>query len=459
MQSLRKNDDDALTSKSATELIDLIKTRAISNVEVVESFLRRIEQINPSLNAIITISPDVLDRARAQQARGNTGPLHGLPITVKDTIDTEGIRTTYGSRLFAEHVPDCDAAVVARLKAAGAMVLGKTNTPEMAIPYETNNALFGRTNNPHNLTRTAGGSSGGEAAALASSLSPAGVGSDLSGSIRVPAHFCGIASLKPTAGAVSMDGHLPRAYGTLSLGASIGPMARYVRDLALLFKIMSETSVPGPDDRRVRVRWYVDDAIAPVSSSIVTAVTQVAEILHHSGCDVHQETPPGIAEGQRLWIELFSRAAEEQIQNLYRGREQFAGPRVTSALRSRGASTFEDKVTKAEQLAKAVVERERLREDLLRWLKPGSVILSPVCATTAFKHGAERLDVNGQSISVFRSCSYAQTVNVFGLPAATVPVAHDSEGLPISVQIVGRPFAEETVLSVAQIIEDGAGFF
>src|SRR5205814_9249229 len=228
----------------------------------------RIDEANPSLNAIVTIADDAIDRAReaedALEKSRDVGPLHGLPITIKDTIDTQGLRTTYGSRLRAEHVPDRDAPVVARLKAAGAIIFGKTNTPEMAIPYETDNPVFGRTNNPHDLNRTPGGSSGGEAAAIAAGLSPAGIGSDLAGSIRVPAHFCGIAGLKPTSGSVPMEGHLPLARGSLSLGASIGPMARRVADLALLFSVIADKEAGFPGEavnelRSARVAWYRDD--------------------------------------------------------------------------------------------------------------------------------------------------------------------------------------------------------
>ena len=171
-------------------MAELIRSRAISSVEVVAEHFERIEQINPSLNAIVTLADDAIDYARAADialSKGKTtGPLHGVPVTVKDTIDTQGLRTTSGTRIRAHHVPKQDASVVARLKAAGAIILGKTNTPEMAIPYETDNPVFGRTNNPHDLKLTPGGSSGGEAAAIAACLSPAGVGSDLSGSIRVP---------------------------------------------------------------------------------------------------------------------------------------------------------------------------------------------------------------------------------------------------------------------------------
>ena len=456
---------DEPTSNSATHLTQAIKSRAVSSVEIVEAYLRRIERLNPSLNAIVTIAPKVLDQARqkdADLARGKVaGPLHGLPITIKDTIDTEGIRTTYGSRLFASHVPSQDAAVVARLKAAGAIILGKTNVPEMAIPYETDNLIFGRTNNPHSVGRTPGGSSGGEASAIAAKLTPAGVGSDLSGSIRVPASFCGIAGLKPTTGAVPMEGHIPGTNGTLGMGACIGPMAKSVADLALLFSVMAhqseDISARRITEERTRVSWYVDDGVAPVAQEIVKAVQHVAGMMRDAGYDVHQEVPPGFSEGQRLWIELFSRIAGEQIRQAYRGREHDAGPLVSSLLKSSPA-TPEERVQTAEAVARAVVERERRREELLLWMRTNPLIISPVCATAAFEHGAARVDVNGESISVFRSCSYSQTINVFGLPAAVVPVTRTITGLPIGIQIIGRPFEERSVLAAAAIIEEAAGF-
>src|SRR5213080_4945853 len=246
---------EELTTKSATELASLIRSREVSPVEVIDAHLRRIESINPSLNAIVTLAEDAIDHARAADSalsKGErAGPLHGVPFTVKDTIDTRGLRTTSGSQIRAHHVPERDAPVVARLKAAGAIILGKTNTAEMAIPYETDNPVFGRTNNPYDLSRTPGGSSGGEAAAIAAGLSAAGIGSDLAGSIRVPAHFCGIAALKPTTGIVPMEGHLPLAMGTLSLGASIGPMARRVADLALLFSVIADKPETGFLDEAV----------------------------------------------------------------------------------------------------------------------------------------------------------------------------------------------------------------
>ena len=464
---------EELTAKSATELATLIRARAVSPVEVVEAHLRRIERLNPALNAIVTLSPQVLDRARAAESDlingKQVGPLHGVPLTVKDTIDTEGLRSTSGSRLRANHVPDRDATAVGRLKAAGAIILGKTNTPEMAIPYETDNLVFGRTNNPYARNRTPGGSSGGEAAAIAACLSPAGIGSDLSGSIRVPAHFCGIVGLKPTTGRVPMDGHTPTATGLLSLGASIGPMARTIEDLTLLINVIADTGQSGPSLRAspakpgitalsgLRVTWYADDGVAPVTDETRAAILSAAKTLGDAGLEISEARPPGISRGSALWIELFSRAATEQLREFYRGREDKAGPQVLPFLRDEGQSNLEGKMNKAEKVAAAVLEREHLREDLLRWMKTTPLILAPVGAVPAFEHGAQRLEVGGRSISVFKAFSYAQTFNVFGLPSAVVPAGRSVDGLPIGVQIIGRPFEDGTVLAAAAVVEEALG--
>src|SRR6266550_2788848 len=221
-----------LTSHSASALARLISDHDVSPVEVMEAHLAIIDQLNPKLNAIVTIAPDLIEQAREAEAaamRGDVlGALHGLPVTIKDTIETAGLRTTSGSLMRAVFVPTSDAPAVRRLKKAGAIVLGKTNCAEMAMDYTADNPVFGRTNNPHNPVLTPGGSSGGEAAAIASCLSPCGLGSDLAGSIRIPAHFCGIVGLKPTVGQVPGEGQFPPGSGPYSLGASIGPMARHV---------------------------------------------------------------------------------------------------------------------------------------------------------------------------------------------------------------------------------------
>ena len=231
-----------ITSLPANQLAVLIRSRSVSPVEVVNSYLKRIEELNPAINAIVTLNPRLIEQARAAEARlmngDEVGPLHGVPLTIKDTIDTAGLKTTSGSRLRADNVPALDAPAVARLRAAGALILGKTNTAEMAMDYTADNPLFGRTNNPHDASLTPGGSSGGEAAAIAAHLSAGGLGTDLAGSIRIPAHFCGIAGLKPGSGRVPPEAEFPESIGPYSLVPSY-LMARKVSDLRLLFNVLS----------------------------------------------------------------------------------------------------------------------------------------------------------------------------------------------------------------------------
>lgn len=454
---------DQLINRSVVELASLIKTKQLSPVEVVAAYFKRIERLNATVNAIVTLALDALDQAKTAEAavfRGDViGPLHGVPLTIKDTIATAGIRTTSGSRIRENHIPARDAEAVARLKAAGAIILGKTNTPEMAIPYETDNPVFGRTNNPYDLRLTPGGSSGGEAAAIATCLSPAGLGSDLSGSIRVPAHFCGIVGLKPTSGRIPMDGHVPVASGALAFGACIGPMARRVEDVSLLFKVLAdlhEESAAPFDERKVkglRVGWYDYDGVTPVSAETKVAVRSAVNALELAGLELVDGRPPGVEFGSRLWIDLFSKASVADLRELYSGFENLAGPGVSRIL----DATKEADPRSAEDLLQALAERNRLRGELLTWLETTPLIVAPVGATAAFPHGTQRFNVDGESVSVFRAFSYAQTFNVFDLPSIVVRAGRTAGGLPVGVQIIGRPFSEDLILAAAAIVEDALG--
>ena len=480
---------DQLTDLSVVDLASLIKTRRISPVEVVDAYLTRIARVNPALQAIVTLNPELVDLARdaeAALARSESpGPLHGVPVTIKDTIETAQLRTTSGSRIRAEFVPRRDATAVARLKHAGAIILGKTNTSEMAIPYETDNPVFGRTNNPYDLRRTAGGSSGGEGAAIAACLSPAGLGSDLSGSIRVPSHFCGIVGLRPTSTLIPMDGHFPPTLEHVAFGATLGPMARYVRDLSLLFAVLvgteSTPSVSALTDnlRGCRVGWYDDDGVAPVTVETKLAVHAAVDALRDAGLEPVEERPPAIEAGLRLWIELFSQPSAEQLRRVYNGRENEAGPLVHRIIDRSVKEKLEPQVDTGQAFAKkaaigrrgesgnrlphskdnqsALRERESLRQQLLEWLQAVPLIVAPVGSGPAFEHGAQRLEFSGESISVFRAFSYSQTFNVFDLPSVVVRAGHSAEGLPIGIQIVSRPFNERSILGAAAIVESTLG--
>jgi Asp-tRNA(Asn)/Glu-tRNA(Gln) amidotransferase A subunit family amidase len=436
--------NEELCDQSLTKLTELIRRKEVSAVEVVAAHLERISKLNPGLNAIVTLVPDVLDTARAAD-----GILCGLPITVKDTIETAGIRTTSGSRIRADYVPERDAPAVARLKAAGAVVIGKTNAAEMAMDYTADNLVFGRTVHPRDAALTPGGSSGGEAVAIATHMSPAGIGSDLAGSVRVPAHFCGICALKPATGRVPGEGQFPPSTGPYGLGAVIGPMARCVADLRLLFRVLSDEVQGNTDLNGARFAWYADDGVVPVTDETAQAVANAAAALADAGLIGVNQIPPHVERGNELWLNLFSRASVVQLRQAYAGRENEGGPFVSWRLR-----TADDAPPPTlDQYLANWMERDRLREELLRWLETTPIIVAPVGATPAYEHDTLKITVQGETMGTFRAFSYAQAFNVFDLPVVTVPAGRSRQGLPIGVQIVGRPFAEEMVLTAAEIVE------
>ena len=433
----------------------MIRSREVSPVEVVEAHLRQIEKLNPRLNAIITLTPDLLAQARVAEENPSDRPLHGVPVTVKDTFETAGLRSTSGSRTRAEHVPTRDAPAVARLKDAGAIILGKTNVAELAMDYTGDNPVFGRTNNPYDLTKCPGGSSAGEAVAIAACMSPAGLGSDLAGSIRIPAHFCGIAGLKPTTGQVPRGGQFPPSTGPYSLGAVIGPLARSVEDLELLFDVLAarrERHVAS-DLKGNSVAWYADDGVAPVTSETRRAVHAAAQALSDSGLRVREERPPHIERGYELWLQLFSRASVVQLRAVYQDHEHEAGSFVSWRLKTADKTP----PPTLDQYIAAWMERDRLRNELLLWLSETPLIVAPVGATPAYDHDTLKVRVGDTTIGNFKSFSYSQTFNVFDLPVVTVPAGSSSDGLPIGVQIIARPFDEQRLLSAARIVEESLG--
>ncbi len=453
---------DELTKQSAATLAALMRARHVSPVEVIEAHLRRIDVLNPQLNAIVTLAPDALERAREAETtimRGDgVGALCGVPVTVKDTIETLSLRTTSGSLRRATHVPERDATAVARLKAAGAIIIGKTNVSEMAMNYDADNPVFGRTNNPHNLSLTPGGSSGGCAAAVSACLVPASLGSDLAGSIRVPAHFCGVLGLKPTAsGRVPVDGHFPPATGAFVPGVSFGVIARRVEDLAMFYAVLAGTQasfdLPATSvdiEKRERASqsfnprghsfcWYDDDGISSVTTETKEAVEVVAQALSKAGLIGVEIRPPGIERALDLWAKLFQHAAYENIRELYAGHVEQAGAFIRAVLSSRANNSPPD----ASEVAAAKRERALLREQLIYWMETTPLIVAPIGAVPAFSHGTRKVIVDNASQSVFRAFSYAQAYNVFGLPCVAIPAGRSSEGLPLGGQIVGRPFAEK----------------
>ena len=444
-----------LVEKSLSAIAKMIREREVSPVEVAEAHLERIARLNPALNAIVTLVPDLIEQAKLAEAallRGDhVGALHGVPVTIKDTIDTAGLRTTSGSKMRIDYLPETDAPAVARLKAAGAIVLGKTNAAEMAMDYNADNPVFNRTNHPLDPNLTPGGSSGGEAVAIATCMSPGGIGSDLAGSVRIPAHFCGICGLKPTTGRVPGELQFPPSIGPYSLGAVIGPMARTVADLRLLFAALSKDPFDRGsfDLRGSRVAWYTDDGVTPVTEETEYAVAAAAAALSDAGLIVEEQRPPHVDRGNEMWLKIFSRASVVQLRTIYKGRENEGG----SFVRWRLGTADDTPTPTLDEYIAGWMERDRLRVELLRWMETTPIIVAPVGATPAYPHDTLKVTVRGSRFGTFRAFSYAQTFSVFDLPVVTVPAGRSNEGLPIGVQIAGMPFAEEIVLAAAEIVE------
>ncbi len=442
-------------------MVSMVRDRALSPVELLESHLRQIRERNPEINAFVTVFEE---QARADAwarereiARGEPlGLLHGVPVTVKDSFDVAGWPTRSGSRLRLGHLAAEDAAAVARLRREGAVLLGKTNTPELLASYETDNLLTGRTNHPSDPTRTPGGSSGGEAAAIAAFCSPGGIGSDGGGSIRVPAHFCGIAGLKPTPGRVSGRGHFPALGLPTGLLTSAGPMARTIADLRLLFSTMAgfdpqdplSAPVPlrEPAARGLRIGVWERFYDVPVDSEIAGAVRKSAALLAQLGFTVDEFAPRGLERAPNLWAFLFNWWPSLATRKLVEGRE--------AELHWTLLESLGDRQPTAEEALIQMAARDRMRAAMLRQMDDVPVLLMPVCGITAFRHRERKWEIGGKSIGMFQAMMPAVIANVFGLPAVTIPVARSREGLPIGVQLVGRPYDDELLLEIAERLEE-----
>ena len=449
---------------SAVEQLDLLKRGEVSPLELAEEHIRRIERLNPVLNALVDFDAE---RVRAQARQPKRGSLAGLPVTVKSSIAVKGYKCEIGSVLNRGFVPDEDAAVVTRLRAAGATLLGTTNCPEFLMAYETDNLLYGRTANPWSLDHSAGGSSGGEAAAIAAGMSAGGLGSDSGGSVRAPAHFCGICSLKPTPGLVPGRGHLPPCVGPFSILGAIGPMARTIADVALLFRRLSGRdavdAISAPvelrevsleDAKRIPIGWFEDDGILPVTEETRQAVRDVAAALERRGFTVKRFRPSSLEAARKLWWKFFVQCGEMFYKPTIRGREAELSPVFQEFL---SIARHETPLT-AESLLFAWAECDAVRGRLLAEMESYPLLLTPVCATPAFKHGEREWRIDGKSVKYLDAMRYTQWFNLLGSPAAVVPVARSSEGLPIGVQIAGRPFADEAVLTVAAALESDFGY-
>jgi Asp-tRNA(Asn)/Glu-tRNA(Gln) amidotransferase A subunit family amidase len=456
---------------SVVSLAEQIRRKQLSPVELVESHLTRIQELNPRLNAFVQIDAEGVRRQaraaeRAVRIGEKLGPLHGVPISIKSAIEVAGLRCESGSRLRAGIVAARDAPLVSRLRQAGAIILGVTNTPELLMAWETDNLLYGRTNSPWDPERTPGGSSGGEAAAIAAGMSAGGVGSDGGGSIRVPAHFSGICGLKPTPGRIPATGHFPVSAGPFALIGVVGPMARTATDLKVLFEVMQGSDDGDPSAAPVPVRWpeedalkrlrigyFEDDGRTPVTAETRAAVRTAAEALQRAGFQVEPFRPEGLELARQLWWKIFGVAGGMLLGPMMNGHEAEIGP----LLKQFSSWVAAEPSHTGESLLDTWVQRDLVRMKIFAQMRRYPVLLCPAAAIPAFRHGERSWQIEGKTVQYLDAWSYTEWFNLLGTPAVVVPVGKSLEGLPIGVQIVARPWEEEIVLSVAEALEEQRG--
>ncbi|HEX2191569.1 MAG TPA: amidase family protein [Acidimicrobiales bacterium] len=462
---------------TAVEMVRLLRAGEVSSRDLVELHLERIARLNGRVNAVVTVDEagarrraDELDRHRADG--GPIGLLHGLPLTVKDCWATRGMRTTAGAREMADHVPEADAEVVARLRAAGAVVVGKTNLPENVTGQETANALFGRTCNPWDPDRTPGGSSGGGAAAVAAGLSPLEVGSDSGGSIREPAHCCGVYGHFPTSGLVPLAGHLPSVPvedvdADVDLMAA-GPLARDADDLALAMRVLAGLRPLGapPAPERLRVAVWLGPSEMPPSQDVASLVGAAGEALASAGASVREAAPPfDAAEARDVAFQLWVAASASSASDDEHAR---------AVERAAGTAPEDGSLSALRDRAQAMSHRDWLRLDARRrsmarsWatlLEEVDVVMCPVSPVPAVRHDpvpeevhsvdrrlARTITADGRDRPYLDQIMWNVVVGVAGLPSTVAPVGRTEGGLPVGAQVVARRGADALTIAVAGLV-------
>ena len=448
---------------SATAQAKAIREKQISSEELVQACLERIAEVNPKLNAVVQL-PAATALAQAREADGALahgeikGPLHGVPFTLKDAIETEGVICTGGTLGRASYVPNEDATVVKRLRAAGGILLGKTNCPEFGWAWESDNLIYGRTNNPYDLSMSPGGSSGGESAIIAAGGSPLGLGSDAGGSVRFPAHCTGITAIKPTSGRLPRTGHFPGPGGLLDALWQIGPLARFVVDLNTVLPIIAGVDwrdtaiVPTPlgdatkvDLKALRVAFHTDNGIETPTREAIETVENAARALEAGVAAVEEARPPGIEQTYEIYLGLFTADGGAGLEELL----EMAGTKKVHPLMQRVLELQRSHAKSMAAFAKLVGQWDAFRRSLLSFMEQFDVMVCPVCSFPGMVHGStyDRLP----------AFSYTMTYNLTGWPAAVVRAGGSSNGLPIGVQIVARPWREDVALAVAAKIEEALG--
>lgn len=457
-----------MLNQTAVVLAKRIRDGEISSVELVSAHLAQIERVNPRLNAAVEVlGHSALREARAADAKlaakEPVGPLHGVPVSIKDSIDVEGTKCTAGTLGRKSAAPaERDATLVRRLRSAGAIPIAKTNLPDLLFSFETDNLIYGRSNNPYDLERTPGGSSGGESALIAACASPLGLGSDAFGSVRLPAAFCGIAGIKPTSGRLPRTGHVPPRGGWLEAVWQIGPMSRSVEDLILAMHVLAGedgedfTAPPMPlleneglESKKLdglRVAFFTSNGFAPCSSAVVNAVRECAGFLARAGLRVEDMTPPGVESAYEL---EFAIAGADGGQAIDEYLTAMGNTRVHPLL-----TNFLDRMRpyrcSASELGARWAKWDSYREEMARFFNRYDAILCPVYTQTALRHGESARDEN------FHGFSYTMAWNVAGAPAATVRWG-EATGLPLNVQVVTKPWRDLLALNICRLIEEKSG--
>lgn len=457
---------EPVLAASATRQARLIREKQISSVELVESQLKQIAAVNPYINAAVGVLTDeALRAARAADhalARGEAvGPLHGVPFSVKDSIEVAGAVCTAGtigrhSALLAAQ----DAAVVARLRRAGAIPIARTNLPDLLFAFESDNLLFGATNNPYDPARTSGGSSGGEGALIAACGSPLGLGSDCAGSVRAPSAFCGIAGIKPTSGRLPRTGHFPPAGGWVEALWQIGPMSRHVEDLRTVLPLLAGSdgqdfgavSMPCPDPsetdlRQLRVAWYTDNGIAAADGDVSRVVRAAATVLAARVATVEESRPACLQNAYDLEMKLIGADGGDSMRVAL----QSMGSARAHPLLLGWLEKLEPYRTTLAGFGSYWAEWDAFRAGMASFIRGYDVILCPVYTHVALLHGTSTLSEN------FLGFSHTMAYNLAGWPAAVVRCGEDGAGLPIGVQVVSRPWCEGVALAVAGLLEEALG--
>ncbi|WP_319420693.1 amidase [Pleurocapsa sp. FMAR1] len=480
---------------TASQLAQMIRDREVSATEVVNAYLEQIDKHNQKINAIATLNREqALKKAKEADealAKGeNWGVLHGVPVTIKDLFKTAGLTTTAGYLPLKDYVPDEDATTVARLKAAGAIILGKTNIPQFGGDYQTKNPVFGRTNNPWDLNHTVGGSSGGSAGAVAAGFSPLDLGSDIAGSIRLPAHYCGVYGFMPTDGRVSTTGHMPPLPGQskyIRQMLRVGTLVRSVEDLQLSLAIIAGADInqpeipPVPLDKptgkplsELKIAWTYGYDFLPITKDTQVCIQNLINRLTNAGCHLTESNPTDLDWSDTLtnygilsFFELF--ASTSSSKDLIGGfqfslKSEFLA-RTQTAFKSGTPFTKKTKLAFPPSLAKykaILAQRDRTMTQMDRFMNRWDAWICPVSITPAFPHCdfGQSIEVDGTKFPYLLACGgYTMPLNFTGSPVVVIPIGKSKSGLPIGVQIVGKRWQDLELLAIAKKLDKIASNF